>query len=211
MDIYKIYGWICPQFRKKRMKHFLKEISLSENTRVLDVGGHPWIWNDSGIKAKITLLNLYDASELAKQYGGHYEFVRADGTNLPYGDREFEVVFSNSVIEHLGTFERQQKFAAEARRVGKKVWVQTPAKCFFIEPHLLTPFIHWLPRSWRRKLLRYFTVWGWMTKPSPLQVEALLDEIRLLTASEMLKLFPDCKIYRERVLGWTKSYIAIRN
>jgi hypothetical protein len=41
-------------------------------------------------------------------------------------------------------------------------------------------------------------------------VEAFLDEVRLLTLDEMRVLFPDCTILRERFLGWTKSYIAVR-
>jgi len=136
--------------------------------------------------------------------------VVADGCALDYPDQSFDVGYSNSVIEHVGTFERQKAFAREIRRVGKAIWVQTPAQEFFMEPHLIAPFIHWLPRSWQRRLIRYFTVWGWLKKPTPAEVEGFLDEVRLITFAEMKELFPDCEILRERFLGMTKSYIAVR-
>jgi Methyltransferase domain len=129
---------------------------------------------------------------------------------LPFADRAFDVVFSNSVIEHVSTWERQMQFAAGARRVGRKLWVQTPAYEFFIEPHLMTPFIHWLPVRWQRRLLRNFTPWGWLTRPPTPTVDAFIAEVRLLTRSEMRKLFPECEILEEKFLGMTKSYIAVR-
>jgi len=56
---------------------------------------------------------------------------------LNYSDNEFDICFSNSVIELVGSFEDQRKFANEIRRVGRKLWVQTPARSFFFEPHYL--------------------------------------------------------------------------
>ena len=103
---------------------------------------------------------------------------------------------SNSVIEHLSSFERQQAFASEARRVGRALWIQTPAKEFFIEPHLLAPFIHYFPVSFQRRLIRHFTIWGLVTKPSPAAIESFLQEVRLISFGEMQQLFPDCKIHR---------------
>lgn len=133
-----------------------------------------------------------------------------DGCRMPFADRSFELLHSNSVIEHVGTWERQQAFAAEARRVGRTLWVQTPAREFLVEPHLLAPFVHWLPRGWQRRLIRNGTIWGLMTRPTPQQVGEFLNEVRLLTRGEMQQLFPDCRILTERFLGMSKSYIAIR-
>jgi hypothetical protein len=95
--------------------------------------------------------------------------------------------------------------------VGRKLWVQTPARGFFIEPHLLAPFIHWLPIRWQRRLIRNFTPWGWFNRPTAVQVEDLLAEVRLLTRAEMEVLFPDCEILEEKFLGLTKSYVAVRS
>jgi 2-polyprenyl-3-methyl-5-hydroxy-6-metoxy-1,4-benzoquinol methylase len=66
----------------------------------------------------------------------------------PSAARSFDIVFSNSVIEHVGDAESQQQFAHEIARVGRAYWVQTPNRRFPVEPHLLTPFLHFLPTRW---------------------------------------------------------------
>lgn len=123
-------------------------------------------------------------------------------------------MYSNSVIEHLGDLVSQQTFAKEIARVGIRYYVQTPNKRFPIEPHLLTPLIHYflpyLPRSLQRYLLRYFTLWGWITRPTVQECERFLREVRLLDEYELQLLFPDAEIRRERFLGLTKSLIAIK-
>ena len=205
-----IYGFVQAPFRNRRFKLFKNKIRPTPETRILDVGGNPWFWNDLEIPAKITLLNPDMLSDdLVKKYS-QFDFVAAEGYNLPYPDKSFEIGFSNSAIEHVGTYERQKAFAAELRRVGRILWVQTPAREFPIEPHLLAPFFQYFPRWLQRRTLRYFTIYGLMTKPTPAQVEGFLNEVRLLKYHEMRELFPDCEIYCEKVMGITKSYIAIR-
>lgn len=176
---------------------------------VLDIGSYPWNWPEPGPAGRVTLLNLRFDEALGTAHP-EFTFVEGDGCRLPFGDRTFDLVHSNSVIEHLGSWERQQAFAAEARRVGRALWVQTPAREFFAEPHLIAPVIHWLPRRWQLRLIRRGTIWGWLTRPDARQVEAFLDEVRLLNRREMQALFPDCRILTERFPGWPKSHIAAR-
>ena len=64
-----------------------------------------------------------------------------DGCALKFPDKSYDIAFSNSVIEHVGSWERQQAFAKDIRRVGKAIWVQTPARECLIEPHYLAPFL----------------------------------------------------------------------
>jgi hypothetical protein len=210
LSIHKLYGLLSARFRARRLQRFTDVISPTPQSTILDIGGYPWCWPDAVCPHKLTLLNPHMIPGLSDQYTNQFEFVVGDGCKLAYSDESFDIVFSNSVIEHVGTYERQQAFAAEARRVGRALWIQTPAREFFIEPHLLTPFIHFLPRSFQSHLLRYCTVWGLMTKPSPAEVVGFLDEVRLLSYCEMQELFPDCVIHRERFLGFTKSYVAVR-
>jgi hypothetical protein len=198
-------------FRRRRMKLFYARFRPSTQTRLLDIGGAPntWLSESHYERVPVTLVNLR-FSDPAVLADGRFTAVEADATCLPFADASFDIAFSNSVIEHMTTWERQQAFASEARRVAAKLWVQTPARCFPIEPHLLAPFFQYLPRKLQFRTARYFTLWGLLTKPARAQIEDMLSDIRLLTYREMKHLFPDCTIARERFLGLTKSYIAVR-
>lgn len=209
MNIHSIYKIILPFFRKSRMEKFNTLFRPSPQTRILDIGGTSLNWLLGNSQPSITLLNLSinDPPELLPP---NFKRVIGDGTALKYPDASFDICFSNSVIEHLGCIENQRKFASEAQRVGRKIWVQTPAKSFIIEPHLLTPFIHYFPVKIQKKLLRNFTVWGLLVRPDELQIEKFLSEIRLLSFQEMKDLFPGCQIITESFLGMAKSYIAVR-
>jgi len=212
MNIHDIWAIIFKLFRKKRFGWFMRQLKPQLSERIIDIGGYPQTWTPHPACAcEIALLNVHAIEPVADNGVHHFTYHVADGCQLPFGDSEFDVVFSNSVIEHVGDWERQRQFASEARRVGKKLWIQTPAYEFWIEPHFLTPFIHWVSRETRIRLARNFSVWGWISRPDPAQVEAFVDDIRLLRLGEMQELFPDCQIIRERFLWvFTKSYIALR-
>ena len=189
------------------MRRFAATFQLTADTMIVDVGGTPLNWKLIDCPARLTLVNIDDSFSQEDWPGMSFEV--GDGRELRYADASFDVAFSNSAIEHVGTFDDQRRFADELRRVGKGVWVQTPAKEFFIEPHLFTPFIHRLPRETQRRLVRNFTVRGWIERPDQEAVDGLLN-VRLLTRREMESLFPDCELIEEKFLGMTKSYIAVR-
>jgi Methyltransferase domain len=210
MNIHRLYSFVGRRFRDRRMKAFARTLHPTDRSTILDVGGYPGTWSHFPQNPSIVTLNLHAVDFIQTPEFPPIQTAIGDGCCLDYPDASFDIVFSNSVIEHLGAFERQKAFANAARRVGRSLWIHTPAKEFFVEPHLLAPFIHFLPVSFRRRLIRHFTPWGIVTKPSPAAVEAFLQEVRLLSFAEMEELFPDCEIRRETVLGFTKSYIAIR-
>jgi len=209
MNIHKVYGLFVPFFRRRRMRRFVHTFKPTMDTRILDVGGGVLNWELIGSDSHTTILNLSVPTD-PSSFPRNFAFAKGDGTSLDYPDNSFDIAYSNSVIEHLSTFENQLRFANEIRRIAGSVWVQTPAKSFFIEPHLITPFIHFFPTIWQRHLLRNFTVWGLITRPSPSHIDRFLHEVRFLTFEEMQTLFPDCIIFRERFLLFTKAYIAIR-
>ena len=201
-----LYARFMPGFRSRRFETFRRRLGVADADRILDVGGYPSAWKDSGPGGPVTCLNV----DIAEGSAGRFTCVRGDGCRLPFADRAFDVAYSNSVIEHVGTHEDQRRFAAEIRRVAPRLWVQTPNRRFPVEPHLVAPFVHFLPRRLQYILARWATPWGWENRPSAEQARAFVDGIRLLTHAEMRALFPDCEILRERWLGMTKSFIAVR-
>lgn len=198
-------------FRTKRMRLFERTLQVSNRTRVLDLGGGSSIWQFASVQPRLTILNLPGAEERMSR---RIDWVIGDGRMLPFRDGSFDVVFSNSVIEHVGTRAEQQRFADEIARVGRRYWIQTPNRRFPIELHLMLPLIHFLPKSWQRRIVNRFTVWERLTHPSePVRAFYLhhfLNELNLLDQGELSKLFPDATVIVERVLGIPKSLIAVR-
>ncbi len=209
MDIQRIYKLLIRGFRRRRMRAFARTFDPGASTSILDAGGTAYNWQLLDSNARVTLLNL-ELPNGADALPPQLVAIVGDATSLEFEDKSFDIGFSNSVIEHLGSRDRQAEFAAEIRRVARGMWVQTPARSFPVEPHLLALFVHYLPQSWQRRLVRRFTLWGWISRPSQERIDRFLRDTRLLNYAEMRELFPDCTIRRERFLGLTKAYIAVR-
>jgi ubiquinone/menaquinone biosynthesis C-methylase UbiE len=193
-------------FRERRMELFCERFHVTPETRILDIGGREFNWTLLPFAPRVTILNL----DVQGSRSGKFEWIVGDARQLPFPDQSFEIVYSNSVIEHLGTAEDQRRFVEEVRRVGCSYFVQTPNRDFFLEPHLVTPFIHWFPRKLQARLLRNFTLWGWITRPDHKARARYLDTTRMLNEAEFRGLFPEAEIWRERFLGLTKSFVAAK-
>lgn len=181
-------------------------LEITPETRVIDVGGTLFNWGLLPFRPRLTIVNpVRPPTGLPEDV----HWVVGDGCRLPFSDQSFDVYFSNSVIEHLGSWENQRRFARESRRVARRFYVQTPNYWFPIEPHLVAPFIHWLPLSWQRRLIRHFTLFGLLMRPSADACESHLRNTRLLRRGEVATCFPDARIVPESTLGLAKSYIAI--
>lgn len=196
-------------FRKKRFRYFEEKIKhLEKPVRILDVGGLESFWVNRGYANNpdylITILNITPI----KTHYDNLDSVIGDATNLSnLKPGQFDVVFSNSVIEHLYTKENQVKMAAEVKRVGNYYFIQTPNKYFPIEPHYVLPFFQYLPDN-----IKYFiltkTRLSRMEKWNKEYARQYIDEIRLLSEKEMKELFPESMIYHEKLAGMTKSFTA---
>ena len=143
--------------RERKLRLFLDELRPTSETSVLDVGAdelgfgegdgcgtlnffeehYPW-------PERITALGLHDGSGFRARYPD-IRYVQGDACALPFADGEFDIVFSNAVIEHVGGRERQRRLVSEALRVGRRVFITTPNRRFPIEVHTRLPFVHWLP------------------------------------------------------------------
>jgi ubiquinone/menaquinone biosynthesis C-methylase UbiE len=199
------------RFRRRRMQRFLREFHVTSTTTILDIGGTPECWELIDERPRVVLLNTPRAKE---ELRGAASWVAGDGRALPFGDRSFDIVFSNSVIEHVGDAASQERFAREVARVGRAYWVQTPNRWFPVEQHLLTPVVHWLPGSWQRAIVPRFTVWAAVARVGEdrrrFYLDHYLSDVKLLGAGELRRLFPGARVIRERFWGVTKSLVACR-
>ena len=139
-----------------------------------------------------------------------FDAVAGDARDLGrYDTASFDVVFSNSVIEHLGpSFADQMRMANEIRRVAKRYFVQTPNRYFPLEPHFLVPGFQFMPVWARTWLVSHFDV-GWYKRiPDKEAAKREVESVALLTARQLKELFPEARIYEETILGMTKSFVA---
>lgn len=198
--------------RRKRLVHLLALIDAAPKPlRILDVGGTDTFWKTMELAERddlqFTVLNIFPA----EQPDERFHWIVGDARDLSqFGDGEFDLVFSNSVIEHVGGFTDQQRMADEIRRVGQRYFVQTPNRYFPIEPHFLFPGFQFLPERTKVFLLKRFQL-GWFPKAkSDEEAIAFAREIQLLNRREFAALFPDARMIDERVAGLVKSFMAVR-
>jgi hypothetical protein len=203
--------------RTRRFQEFERLVArvraeVKRPVTVLDVGGTTSFWEQRGWAGRrdvrITTANLNEEP----QRHANIEPRVSDATNLAeFEAGPFDVVFSNSVIEHLGSYEAQVAMATVVRQIAPRYWVQTPNFWFPIEPHFLTPGWQWLPESLRVALLRRRR-WGWRGPcPDPEEARKAVREITLLRRRELERLFPDARLVAERFGPFVKSYVAVRD
>ena len=183
MNIHRVYSFVFRIWRKRRFRLFLAALKPTAADKLLDVGGYPVFWTQHPPCAgEIDTLNVQSVEFDRIQFPNHnIRTLVGDGRAMSMANDSYDIVFSNSVIEHVGDWEHQLRFANEVRRIGRRLWVQTPAFECPIEPHYLAPFVHWLPISMRRLILRNFTPWGWMERPEQDTVDRTIAFTRLLT------------------------------
>lgn len=204
---------VANKLRRQRFRIFLDMIEgLDRPIQVLDIGGRPGFWemmfSEFDIKDDlfITLVNI----EKHNISSTNIQSVTGDARDLSqFADQQFDIVFSNSTIEHVGDYDDQHRMAQEVKRLGKRYFIQTPNKFFPIEPHFAFPLFQFLPVSMRAWLAHNFAM-GWRTNPIE-DYQAAVDEvssIRLLSQDEFQNLFPESNIYQEKYLGLNKSFVA---
>jgi hypothetical protein len=180
--------------------------------RILDVGGGIAFWRVIGLpdaaRYAVTLLNL-DCAPLEGDVAG-VSSVEGNACDLPYERGEFDVVMSNSVIEHVGENADRSRMAAEIMRLSDRYIVQTPAFWFPIEPHVLLPCFQFLPVFVAGVLVKLLGIPGIPRGDGSLAACVTgVRQNRMLTRSQFKSLFPDATICSEPMLGLTKSYIAV--
>lgn len=207
-------------FRRRRLQALRRitddYIAAKGSCSIIDLGGTTafWkIWKDAFDFDRV----FVHCINLVGEDGGDAElanirFERADACHLPeVADGQYDLAFSNSVIEHVGTWAQKRAFAGEARRIARSYAIQTPSFSFPIEPHARMPFIHWLPDPLRYRI-HLMRRTGFYAKAATIDdAMRALEDATMLDQRQMRALFPDAQIEKERFLLLTKSFTAIRH
>lgn len=139
-----------------------------------------------------------------------FSTLHGDACAVEAPDNAYDLVHSNSVIEHVGTWSRQVQMADEVRRLAPHYYIQTPYMWFPYEPHFMAVGFHWLPEQTRARAMLRRRHGHKARQPDAMAAHRLIENFRLLHVTQMQALFPDAQILRERFFGLTKSLMAVR-
>jgi hypothetical protein len=176
--------------RRRKLRLFMETMRPTPETTVVDVGasdagfgreeGHGYTYNffEAMYPWRDRITAVSDRP-LERFHASFPEIgcVVADGKSLPFRDRQFDIAFSNAVVEHVGSREEQRRFVHELCRVADRVFLTTPNRWFPVEVHTLVPFAHWLPRRAADRVFAALHKDEW-------------QGVELLTPHALLALFP---------------------
>jgi SAM-dependent methyltransferase len=215
--------------RQKIFRRFMTAFAPSAATTILDVG----VTSDSGQQesnyferlypypSQVTAVGTEDGSHLMAQYRGlRYQRVEP-GNSLPFSTNQFDIVFSNAVLEHTGCRSSQAAFLKEVCRVGKRFFVTTPNRWFPIEHHTGLPFLHFLPSAAYRAILATTQYRHWadeahlnmlsadaLRRMLPAAVKGQVETVRLFGLSSNLIALGDSRAAgaeRDATLSWSTA------
>lgn len=202
-------------FRRQRILHFesLAKSIDADPVRILDVGGRVEFWRDTSFwgneRYQITVANIdneRNGSPRGADWPDNIVWRYADARDFSDElERGYEVLFSNSVIEHVGDMPDIERMARQFENFDGVYFLQTPNFWFPIEPHFRMPFFAQLPYVVRVFLVRHFNLGCFRKSSSWEDAEAKVRSVRLLSVAEMELLFPSAELEREKFFGLTKS------
>lgn len=208
-------------FRARRFQLVLEliqsKLKEKDAITILDAGGRAEYWRllPAQYRPRVRIVAVNYAEELqvynVEEHDGLVvENIAGDARNMPdFVASSFDIAHSNSVIEHVGSYQDMASFAGEMRRIGKAYYVQTPNFWFPIDPHNAFPFLHWLPDPLRIRLMTMAS-FGLMPKTHLTGAMAGVDGTRMISRTMMKALFPDAVHRSEKFAFLDKSLIAIR-
>jgi hypothetical protein len=196
----RVASRVSMRSRERKLERFLELFEPGPETTVVDVGVTDAPFGDGATDnffealypwpGQITAVGHTELDRFAAAFPS-VRAVRADGRELPFADGEFDLGFSNAVIEHVaGGRDGQRRFVHELCRVAHRVFVTTPNRFFPLEVHTLVPLAHWLPPSARERIVR---------------ARGFRDVLDPLGPKQLASLFP----YRVRVLNTGMTLIAV--
>jgi len=195
------------KIRRKRWRELSATFPQLTDMHVLDIGGDARAWRTSGLRpAHVTLLNLTE-QDVDEPW---MSAIVGDACEPLKGIPQADLVYSNSVIEHVGGHWRRMRLAEGIRNAASHYWVQTPYRYFPVEPHFLFPGLQYLPKAAQSAVIVLWPFGNYRNVHDYTEALEGAMNLELLSISELSAYFPDAKIRKEKIMMLTKSVIAVR-
>lgn len=212
MPITALFKRLSQRSRRLKMELLARHVPLTGTERVLDIGSQVdnqarQLLERFPDQSRIVATNLM--SEHLASIRAAYPAIRAvrsDARNLPFPDKAFDLVYSNAVIEHVGTLEDQERMASEVRRVGKRWFLTTPNRWYPFEFHARMPLVSWLPPRWMHKATK---LWAYNHVLERYQSGIDCSDVNLLTARQLRRMFPDSIVLKPRITFWPETLVVV--
>jgi hypothetical protein len=202
-------GSLGERRREERLRWLADTFPDLPQMSVVDLGGRVVTWKRAPVRPKrVLVVNLEPPKTDVPEW---VDFELGDACALPahITRNQYDLVFSNSVIEHVGGHERRLRFAESVHQLANAYWVQTPYRYFPIEPHWIAPGMQFLPALARIGLGRRWP-FAYTVRMSREEVVKQVLWTELIDITQMRHYFPDSVLRKERVFGIPKSLIAYR-
>lgn len=190
--------------------------SNNNRVRILDIGGTSQYWSiiDKNFLTENNVTIVGVNLQMPENYEDNHHYIHEVGdasTNLweKFDKNDFDIVHSNSVIEHVGDWRKMKAFAKNVNEFDGFHYIQTPNFWFFLEPHCMIPFFQFLPKPLRVSLVTHFQLGHWRKANNIDEAVEIVESARLLDKKMMKTLFKDSEIKKERFLFFTKSLTAV--
>jgi hypothetical protein len=201
---------ISSRCRAARFRELMRRFPELERMRVLDLGGTPHFWHSAPVRpAYVTTLNLDNQYDVQESWLEHVVADACDIAALDFCAGDYSLVVSNSLIEHVGGYQRRKELSRVIAAAAPAHWIQTPDRYFPIEPHYLAPGFQFLPIKMRAAAIRHWPIAHERVYTGADAVAQVLT-IDLISATELQHLFPYSEIWHERLVGVSKSIVAVK-
>ncbi|HBB37570.1 MAG: Methyltransferase type 11 [Candidatus Magasanikbacteria bacterium GW2011_GWD2_43_18] len=204
---YRVSAWN----RRRKWQRYTTLFPPMKGETVLDVGCSDIEYSETDNflekkyphQSQITALGIDTPKAFPKTYP-EVTCVQYDGGIFPFTNEQFDICWSNAVLEHVGDEAAQVLFLKEAYRVAKKGFITTPNKFFPIEVHTRVPLLHFvLPKkmfdAFLRLIGKQWATGSYMRLLSERDLRSILDKAGIKTY----------RLFKNRMLGWTLDFVIV--
>ena len=209
---FKFLDNIVLKKRKEIFEIIKKNINLNNINSVLDVG----TTSDNSLESSNFLIKQFKSIKIKKSISDQkilndyffdmtFEGSITENLNDNFDNLRSDLLVCSATIEHLGNFSTIKKGIDNIVNLSDKYFIiTTPNRYHPIEFHTKIPFIHFLPKEFHRKLLKFFGD-EFFSKEENLNLLSKKDLINLMSNYKNISY----KINEIKLFGFVSNFIIV--